>query len=728
MTKKLKLKLTRAFASVLLLCVPDWVGFQAQATRFVTENFEYNVGQLYGQGSWLQYGSQDAVTLDVVEKPLMFNGYQGTAIGNAAQIGNVASGQDAMIKFAETPVEKGAIYVSALINVQMVTADNVYFLSFLAPGTGGVVDKRTSSEIGRLFATAGSEGKFKLKLARNNSSQFAESEAEYDLNTTYLVVVMYQFVDGAKNDILKLWVNPLDMKNEPAANATIEDVTAFTSADASRIQAVELRQGSTSSFTGPEVTIDALRIADSWADLFDQVNPGEPELNVVPSVVYSLDAAAIGSETIYATYTVNYKNLPSSTQVYLTGINSDQFAADVTEIPAGEGTAEVTLTYKPTKIGKHTARINFESTVNTLNCGFGAEAMAYDPNNLPSITVNADNLTEFKCKVGETVEQSFKVVTANFPDYGKAVVKGDAGGAFTINNATLLKSGETLIKVTFKPLKTGNFTETITLSGVKAESKTVTLAGVALQGGGTTPGAEGDELPLGELNPYKLLVEHFDGATKNTPLAVTDWKNLALQGTRAWWGYEWAEDGNKAAKVTPYDMKIETGAGTPCVMMLVTPPLDYKNAASQTFSFRVMGDFMINGMADKLEVCYMEKDGDSFFAEPIDIPIPATKDLNKEWQSFDVHLENQNIADVFYMGFRFTSTRGSDNTATYYIDDVTWGVEVTTGVTQVTTAKTISSVKYANLAGQVSDKPFDGVNIVRTTYSDGTVSTQKVMK
>ena len=32
------------------------------------------------------------------------------------------------------------------------------------------------------------------------------------------------------------------------------------------------------------------------------------------------------------------------------------------------------------------------------------------------------------------------------------------------------------------------------------------------------------------------------------------------------------------------------------------------------------------------------------------------------------------------------------------------------------------------MAGMTSDKPFDGVNVVVTTYDDGTTSTAKVIK
>ena len=50
-----------------------------------------------------------------------------------------------------------------------------------------------------------------------------------------------------------------------------------------------------------------------------------------------------------------------------------------------------------------------------------------------------------------------------------------------------------------------------------------------------------------------------------------------------------------------------------------------------------------------------------------------------------------------------------------------------TAITDVN-GKTVSSVKYVNLAGVESSKPFDGVNVVVTTYTDGTRSAAKVVK
>lgn len=54
--------------------------------------------------------------------------------------------------------------------------------------------------------------------------------------------------------------------------------------------------------------------------------------------------------------------------------------------------------------------------------------------------------------------------------------------------------------------------------------------------------------------------------------------------------------------------------------------------------------------------------------------------------------------------------------------------DVTTGVTEVSSSKTVANVTYVNIAGMQSNEPFDGVNIVVTTYTDGTRSAVKVIR
>lgn len=648
-------------AIVALCSVP------AQAERMLTENFEYELGNLYSQGGWLKYGTQAAGPVQVINNALTYPDYQDKAVGKAVHLTQVASGEDLMRALSETAISSGKVYLSALVKVNAV-ADDQYFLAFIQPTSAGIVDKKTPPENTRLIASKGSaDGKFVFKISRNSATLF-ESTEEFELGKTYLVVMSYEFKEGTKNDVVQLWVNPAVASTEPQPNAAINSAT-HTAADMKSFQAIELRQGSSATKVGPEVIVDAIRVGTAWGDLFDSAPVAEPSMIVTPHVTYDGSPVAIGQQATYATYTVEYANLTEAVSVYVTGANSDQFEVSEGSIPAGSGTATITLNYKPQSIGKHTARINFESNVSTLNTGYAANAIAWNPATPPTISVNAEGLKTFECKAGASVQQTITVSTSDLIDYGSATVSGTANGAFIINNATLLKNGDTKITITFKPLVEGNYTDVVKFTALNAESKSVTVKGVATAD--EVSGKEGDQLPLDESNALTSYVQNFDGVVKNQALSLEGWKNLAQVGTRAWWGYTW-DDGNGAAKVTPYDSKSEES--TPCVMTLVSPALDFKNSANPVLTFKLMGTLMREGMSDALEVCYIEKDGESMYVEPIQgLNIPCTPDQNSEWVPFTIDLKGLDLADTFFIGFRFKSNRGTESTTSYFVDDFTWG-------------------------------------------------------
>ena len=59
--------------------------------------------------------------------------------------------------------------------------------------------------------------------------------------------------------------------------------------------------------------------------------------------------------------------------------------------------------------------------------------------------------------------------------------------------------------------------------------------------------------------------------------------------------------------------------------------------------------------------------------------------------------------------------------------EVTVMVNAATGINDMELANKVAGVKYVNVMGQVSDSAFDGVNIVVTTYGDGSQKTTKVI-
>ena len=149
-------------------------------------------------------------------------------------------------------------------------------------------------------------------------------------------------------------------------------------------------------------------------------------------------------------------------------------------------------------------------------------------------------------------------------------------------------------------------------------------------------------------------------------------------GKRAWWGYELPDEdesaGEKVAKVTAYDGSVAEGEETECEMMLVTPALDFKNSESKMFTSESEVTIFLTIRQNLLELCYIDlAEGDMFVAPIEGFNMPNMQDQSGEWQEYHIDLTGQNIADVFFMGFRFKSTRGRANSVTYYIDDVSYG-------------------------------------------------------
>ena len=446
--------------------------------------------------------------------------------------------------------------------------------------------------------------------------------------------------------------------------------------------------------TSATAVVVGARTAD---DLIKEVT-GEPALNITDEVLFEGTAAPINVATEYVKLKVDAANLPSAVSIYITGTNGKMFSLSTEEIPAGTSTTDVIVTYTPTAVGKHTARINFESAdMPELNNAFTINTVCIDPANPPTIIVEPMELPQFSAKVGEQQQQTLKVTTKGLPDYGKVKLMGEGEGAFLINNTMLMKEMEQTLTVTFKPKAEGTFTERLEFSALEAETFYVTITGTTT-GGADPSDKEGDDLPLTAENPLTLLNENFDNITNNKPVSIEGWKNVAMEGKRAWWGSD--ADGEKTAKVSAYDSSVEIGKATPCEMLLVTPPLDFVNSATKMFTFRVMGNLLTEGMTDLLELCYIDLEGGEMNVFPIELTMPNIPDLNNEWQEYHLNLEGQDLADVFFMGFRFKSQLGRENSATYYIDDVTYGRDDLPMITPSVTQLAFESTKGATTVSE----------------------------
>ena len=94
-----------------------------------------------------------------------------------------------------------------------------------------------------------------------------------------------------------------------------------------------------------------------------------------------------------------------------------------------------------------------------------------------------------------------------------------------------------------------------------------------------------------------------------------------------------------------------------------------------------------------------------------------------EWQTYDetkgIIIDKSGRLTVAVNdehGEELTSIEGD-----YTINGTVTGIEAISG-------KAVANVRYVNVAGMSSDKAFDGVNIVVTTYTDGTKAVTKMVK
>ncbi|MCM1309821.1 MAG: hypothetical protein NC301_02205 [Bacteroides sp.] len=412
----------------------------------------------------------------------------------------------------------------------------------------------------------------------------------------------------------------------------------------------------------------------------DVVAPqAEPALEIEKEIlVDTKEYYPMGQTTPFAKLTVTATNLPKPAQVWFGGKQRDSFSADLDEIPAGSGTYTINVTFNPTQTGRNEATLTFDASPTELSSSVSMSCLAYDPQNMPEFSVYSSALTEFTAKPGEIAEQTLTITAKNLLDYGTVRVLGQGQGAFLLNSTTFLKEGETSLKVTFKPLSEGTYAETIEFSTPKAETITVQVSGTC-EGERPIEEKQGDELSFDTSAPKAKYVTDFTGCgERNKPLSLDGWKNVAIDGTRAFWAYT-DDDNNTMAKVTAYDSQMDINEDVPAEMLLLSPALDFKNSTTRLLRFSLMGDFMTDAMTDQFSVLYIDPTlPESERYQVIGgIDVPVGSDANGEWRPFIVDLEGLDIADTFFIGFHFLSTRGRNTSTVYYVDDFSWGCEDT---------------------------------------------------
>jgi hypothetical protein len=209
-------------------------------------------------------------TFTISSNSLTHTNYNG-GCDNALTVGKSTSGTSNVAQaFTATSAANSVVYYSFLLNITSSAnggAGGEYFAAFGTTLTAG-------NYYARLFAKQTSTSTYILGISKTAAAGvFNASPTTLNYGTTYLVVVRYDYINGATNDNVYLWINPVLSATEPnTANAEISVETAAAVNDAGALSAngiFTLRNNTGS----PNYIIDGIKLAyattsaNCWSNL-----------------------------------------------------------------------------------------------------------------------------------------------------------------------------------------------------------------------------------------------------------------------------------------------------------------------------------------------------------------------------------------------------------------------------------------------------------------------------
>jgi len=212
-----------------------------------------------------------------------------------------------------------------------------------------------------------------------------------------------------------------------------------------------------------------------------------------PSTILSINPnpVAFNNKTVGKTYTAKISikgyNLTGSLSLKLTGATG-VFSIDKTSITKSAGTsgATVTVTYKPTGAGSHSATLTISGgglvSSKTVKITGNAKVRTISP--------STTSISFAKIKTGNSSSKTFTVKGSNLSGPLTLKLSGVNSSMFKINKTSITASQASIgvtITVTYKPTAVGSHSAIVTISGGDAVAKTVTLKGSAIKGSGIVP-------------------------------------------------------------------------------------------------------------------------------------------------------------------------------------------------------------------------------------------------
>jgi len=229
---------TRILALALVSALQTAISTSSAQTVVFSNNFGTGFidGNLVGQKGWTQTS---------------------TAINNPYQVTNsqvviLTTGQDAWSAFSTFVTNADSVggYLQTRINLRLDSAQAAgdYFFHVSSP------TNTTGNFYQRLYARSISTGfQFGLSVSSTNAINPAVwGSSILSFSTNYSAVLRWDFLSGASNDTIRLFIDPV---GDPGMNTAYASVT-WGSLEPTTIQAVNFRQGTTAN--APVVRVDSL--------------------------------------------------------------------------------------------------------------------------------------------------------------------------------------------------------------------------------------------------------------------------------------------------------------------------------------------------------------------------------------------------------------------------------------------------------------------------------------
>lgn len=402
-----------------LLLLITTLNLSVKAQNLLIENFDFSATDIAGQNGWTSHsGTADPIATTT---GLTYTDYAGSGIGNAANV--LGAGYDYNKGLSDSISTNGSVlYTSLLLNFTQASATAT---------TGGYffhLGNRTSSTnftsfCARLWAKTDASGNLNIGITNGSTASYLSTN--YQLNTTYLVIIKYTINTAGADEVL-MWIRSAGVPASEALAGT-PDVTLTTEAGQDIIDAIAIRQASNI----PDYIIDGIRVGKTW------------EESVLPLSLKSFSASLVNQTASLTWNTSNENNVDGfSIEKSNDGrtFNSIGFLAAKNASSASYSFSDGNvsgLTYYRLKIIDKDGKYSYSKTI-TVNTKKSSIKLDIFPNPV------ASNLTVSHEKA--TVNAAIKVVTVD----GKVVLTRNlqAGATQSTIDVSKLIKGNYLVVFT----------------------------------------------------------------------------------------------------------------------------------------------------------------------------------------------------------------------------------------------------------------------------------------